>query len=112
MRDIKVFTEKHPYNKAVGIYFYERQPDGKIAVVTNLEFTIIDPSIEMERGSGIDLSYETTQDLMDRLWECGLRPSEGSGSAGSLKATENHLKDMQSLSWKLLDMLKGKSNES
>lgn len=37
------------------------------------------------------------QDLMDRLWKAGLRPTEGSGSAGSLAATERHLKDMQRL---------------
>ena len=35
------------------------------------------------------------QELIDGLWAAGLRPSEGSGSAGSLKATENHLADMR-----------------
>lgn len=38
------------------------------------------------------------QQLMDELWRCGLRPSEGSGSAGSLAATERHLADMKSVS--------------
>lgn len=33
--------------------------------------------------------------LMDDLWVCGLRPSEGSGSAGALAATERHLGDMR-----------------
>jgi hypothetical protein len=31
---------------------------------------------------------------------CGLRPSEGTGSAGALAATERHLKDMQRLVFK------------
>lgn len=49
-----------------------------------------------------DLTYKDAQCLMDELWNCGLRPSEGSGSAGSLAATEKHLKDMQSLAFGLL----------
>ena len=42
------------------------------------------------------------QQLMDELWQCGLRPTEGSGSAGSLAATERHLKDMQTIALGLL----------
>ena len=39
----------------------------------------------------------TAQVLMDDLWSCGIRPTEGAGSAGSLKATEYHLEDMRKL---------------
>jgi hypothetical protein len=48
------------------------------------------------------IRLETTdaQKLMDELWNCGLRPSEGTGSAGSLAATERHLKDMQRIVFK------------
>jgi hypothetical protein len=47
--------------------------------------------------AGIDLNDGAAQLLMDRLWECGLRPTEGSGSAGSLSATQKHLEDMRTL---------------
>jgi hypothetical protein len=43
------------------------------------------------------LAPTEAQGLMDQLWQCGLRPSEGSGSAGSLAATERHLEDMRKL---------------
>ena len=43
------------------------------------------------------LSPQEGQVLMDDLWHAGLRPSEGSGSAGSLAATERHLADMRKL---------------
>jgi hypothetical protein len=46
------------------------------------------------------LSNEQAQTLMDDLWNCGLRPTEGSGSAGSLAATERHLKDMRAIVFK------------
>lgn len=53
---------------------------------------------ELEKNtSNIFLTPENAQSLMDNLWECGLRPSEGSGSAGALAATQRHLEDMRKL---------------
>jgi len=43
------------------------------------------------------IKIDKAQLLMDDLWNCGIRPTEGSGSAGSLKATEYHLEDMRKL---------------
>lgn len=48
------------------------------------------------------LSNQGAQMLMDELWRCGLRPSDGSGSAGSLAATERHLKDMRAVAMGML----------
>ena len=57
--------------------------------------------VEVEEGAippvAIRLSTLEAQALMDRLWKAGLRPTEGSGSAGALAATERHLTDMQTL---------------
>lgn len=53
------------------------------------------------RPTGV-LDATAAQVLMDDLWSCGIRPTEGSGSAGSLAATERHLKDMQSIAFGLL----------
>lgn len=46
------------------------------------------------------LRPEEAQFLMDGLWTCGLRPSEGSGSAGAMAATQKHLEDMRTLVFK------------
>jgi hypothetical protein len=57
--------------------------------------------VEVEDGAAppvaVRLSDIEAQALMDRLWKAGLRPTEGSGSAGALAATQDHLKDMQKL---------------
>jgi hypothetical protein len=45
------------------------------------------------------------QQLMDDLWQAGVRPTEGQGSAGQLKSTENHLKDMQDMSKQMLGVV-------
>lgn len=47
--------------------------------------------------AAMSLSDTEAQALMDRLWTCGLRPSEGSGSAGALSAIQYHLEDMRKL---------------
>lgn len=46
------------------------------------------------------LDTQNAQVLMDDLWNCGLRPTEGTGSAGSLAATQRHLEDMRCLVFK------------
>ncbi|MCK9587807.1 MAG: hypothetical protein M0Q93_00425 [Terrimicrobiaceae bacterium] len=55
-----------------------------------------------EQEPMLTLSAEDTQGLMDELWRCGFRPTEGTGSAGSLAATQKHLEDMRSLVFKTL----------
>lgn len=45
----------------------------------------------------IQLHDEQAQEFMDQLWRLGFRPREGTGSAGSLAATERHLEDMRKL---------------
>jgi hypothetical protein len=46
------------------------------------------------------LDVQLSQKLMDELWQCGVRPSEGSGSAGQLAAVKYHLEDMRNLVFK------------
>ena len=59
---------------------------------------------EIQEGRTYDyapvMSDMDAQSLMDDLWGCGFRPSEGTGSAGAMAATQNHLKDLQRLVFK------------
>jgi hypothetical protein len=54
------------------------------------------------KNADFSLDDMASQVLMDDLWNCGVRPTEGSGSAGSLKATENHLDDMRKIAFNRL----------
>ena len=58
--------------------------------------SIVDPSFT--------LGMEEAQVLIDDLWNAGLRPTEGTGSAGSLRATEKHLADMRLIAFSQLDL--------
>ena len=67
---------------------------GRIHMEETPAFTVTEPTLR--------LTETQAQVLMDDLWNCGIRPAEGKGSAGSLKATENHLADMRQIVFQAL----------
>lgn len=69
--------------------------NGKVAVAKPLVFEDISEGEFAEPT--LRLTPEEAQRLVDALWACGVRPSEGTGSAGSLAATQKHLDDMRAI---------------
>ena len=68
------------------------------AIAQPMTFITADPAESgISMPEAFSLSETDAQALMDELWHVGLRPSEGSGSSGSLAATQKHLEDMRSL---------------
>jgi hypothetical protein len=57
----------------------------------------IDPSLGVQNQPTMNLRMEEAQQFMDELWRCGLRPTEGAGSAGAMAAVQAHLSDMRKL---------------
>ncbi len=100
----KARCERRQFEDSIAIFLFQDMVDGKRQVVTDLVVTIYDRG-EILPVTPITLRYETAQKLMDELWNCGLRPSEGSGSAGALLATQDHLRDMQDLTKRLLSLV-------
>lgn len=73
--------------------------DGDVfSVAKPLTLEKIDPQTYTAEPT-VSLQREAAQELMDELWRVGIRPSEGSGSAGSLAATERHLADMRAIAF-------------
>lgn len=91
---IRIAANKHVWRDGIDLYIWKRINNksqyfnGK-EWVDHKEGEIIDPSSSLE--------IKDAQYLMDSLWDCGIRPTEGNGSAGAIRATENHLKDMRRL---------------
>lgn len=97
----RVYVERRPWSDSVDLALMYIDFDGKrsVAQVSKVEikqdFEHIAPTLSMQ--------VETAQALMDELWRCGLRPTEGTGSAGSLAATERHLADMRAIAFDLME---------
>jgi hypothetical protein len=95
---LKVLARRTPWGDDVELMFVEHLDGGGRAVADPLTLRTITPDT-LARGHQPTASLENTaaQHLMDELWACGLRPSEGTGSAGSLAATQRHLQDMRAI---------------
>jgi hypothetical protein len=93
MRNIELFCERSWVNSQIEIY-------GKIgenqivATLTSLPLSIGQSAV---LSPILSINMTSAQQLIDELWRCGLRPSEGSGSAGALSATQKHLEGMRAL---------------
>lgn len=90
---IRITATREPWERTISLRF---------GVLVDGNWNIAQP-LAMERAPStgayvmpfLTLQPEVAQALMDELWQCGLRPTEGTGSAGSLAATERHLADMR-----------------
>lgn len=97
----EIFAERQIWTNAIAVWVGERDGNGLLRVLRPGVVEAIEEGALFGEPS-MHLRYDEAQRLMDEFWRCGLRPSEGAGSAGSLAATERHLKDMQGIARGLL----------
>lgn len=81
------------------ISYYERQ-DEKTFVAVEWKMVELPQYQMLPDGAARTIPVEAAQSLMNELWECGIRPAQGAGSAGQLSATLAHLEDMRTLVFK------------
>lgn len=49
----------------------------------------------------IELTNDQAQNLVNQLWELGIRPAGAAGSSGALSATESHVNSLRAIAFKL-----------
>lgn len=95
-------VERVGFGRGINLRWLVRS-ENQEAVASRVEYTQITPDNE---GRYFDPAMQITPDdaqgLMDELWRAGFRPTEGTGSAGSLAATERHLADMKAIAFHAL----------
>jgi hypothetical protein len=98
--EIKIVVSREPWDGKVNFLLGEKTEHGTYFVAQPLQLSehpdghVVNPFMTLDD--------EQTQRMMDELWRCGFRPREGTGSAGSLAATERHLKDMRKIAFHTL----------
>jgi hypothetical protein len=101
MNDLRFYARREAmFGPDISLYCHVRYADGQRPAVPDrpVQFRVIDKGEEGTLHPPLlTLTPEAAQRLVDELWVCGIRPSEGSGSAGSLAATERHLADMRAI---------------
>lgn len=100
----KLSVEKSPWYNTIQFVLFERKNQNTVAY--SKEIIMYSPTLE-EQGRMIEPTFslepEEAQELMDDLWRIGFRPSEGTGSAGALAATQKHLEDMRKIAFGALE---------
>jgi hypothetical protein len=97
---MEIRCHRKPWDDGIEMAVFVKN-EGRMFVGQPLALDELKPG-EMISEPTVRMTNDVAQGLMDELWRCGLRPSEGTGSAGSLAATERHLKDMQAIAKGLL----------
>lgn len=103
MRNRLVFrARRENWSGRIELAVGSRNGDGPAIThaATSIEFQPIEEAEEIRDWIGF--TPDEAQALVDELWLLGVRPSEGTGSAGSLAATERHLEDMRRISFAAL----------
>jgi len=99
----EILARKQPWAFGVQLVFAQKYSNGDYSL-GRVAFEPHEKGMVIPDSAQLELTNDKAQLLMDELWNCGIRPSEGTGSAGSLKKTEDHLKDMRKIAFKALKM--------
>lgn len=97
-----VLAFKSLTRRSIEVAFYRRvgREDFVVAPM-RMEMRPIDPTSVKEEPS-LSLPLEMAQDLLQALWNEGLRPADGEGSSGQVAALKNHIVFAERVADKLL----------
>jgi hypothetical protein len=99
---LEIKAHRQVWRPGIELLVIERDAHGGVSIAQPMTLErAADGLVGVTQPTAV-LTQNAAQMLMDELWQCGLRPTEGSGSAGSLAATERHLDDMRAIAKGLL----------
>lgn len=97
MKSLGIRAQQMEWYSGISIGIFTLQEDNSIIAVKELT------AIKLEPGSIIPdvmkITKRQAQILLDDLWHCGIRPSDGTGNTGQLAATQKHLDDMKEIAF-------------
>ena len=97
--DDHVRAKAAPWFNGVEIVAFGRLQNGDRKVATVQWETIADHA---EMKPLILMRNNQAQVLMDDLWNAGVRPTDGAGTAGAMRAAEHHIADLRRVAFKAL----------
>ena len=97
--DDHVRAKAAPWAHSVEIAAFGKVMGGATKVAT-LQWEAIAEHAEMKPL--LTIRMEQAQVLMDDLWNAGVRPTDGAGTAGAMRAAEHHIADLRRVAFKAL----------
>jgi hypothetical protein len=107
--NLQIRAQNGNWYESIELFGRDRTPGDIPADITQIIFEQRDNAVLVEPF--LKLTREAAQTLLDDLWHCGLRPSDGTGSVGQLQATEKHLEDMRRIAFQFIGTQEKKSGD-
>ena len=99
---LRLIAHQDPWSEQVAFMLLHQVSGKPRAICGPLQFN------EIPDGAPANPTFRLygpeAQELMDMLWNCGLRPTQGKSSAGQLDAVERHLADMRAIAFNKLEI--------
>ena len=76
-----------------------KNQDGSKSIMEPVVFRDMEPG-ELVKAPTVNMTKEDAQELMDAMWNAGVRPSNGEGNVGQIGAMREHLEDMRRIVFK------------
>ena len=100
---VELRAQRSDYRRSLELMLVQRLGGGKVAFGKPVEMEEYDEFVYVSDPT-LQLSEHAAQLLIDDLWTCGYRPSEGTGSVGALKAVQDHVKDLRKIVFKTMEI--------
>jgi hypothetical protein len=106
-RFTRAIAHRSPWNEQVEFMLFRHEHSQPRRVAMPIQFVDVpDDSIGAPGIPTFRLEGMEAQELMDMLWDCGLRPTQAKASAGQTEAVMRHLEDMRALAFSTLEIAK------
>lgn len=92
-----------PWNDDLGVFLTKAVPGDGRYLAEPLTFRKLEEAGLLEEPT-FTFRPEQAQALMDDLWNCGMRPTQGKQSEGVNAAQGNHLADMRAIAFAKLNV--------
>lgn len=86
-----IFCERSLFSQSIDLWFRRNSEE----IATPVEFKKRESSVRVEPT--LKLTLSEAQDLIDELWQAGLRPAQKINTEGAFEAQGKHLEDMRKL---------------
>ena len=94
---VRAIAHHDPWTEKIGFLLVKHETGKPRLIAKPVEFVEIPDGTP--RDPTFNLHQEEAQELMDMLWNCGLRPTQSKQSAGQVEAIEKHLADMRQIAF-------------
>lgn len=95
--NVEIYVQDQPWALNLGVWLVNRCEDGTKGVAAPVVFAPLPDGTSAPPS--LSLSREAAQDLMNRMWQLGIRPRDGEGTLAHVGAMKDHIEDLRKVAF-------------